>query len=180
MATVLMLSLGASVRIAGCELCRIRDETMIELGVQLEDRGDVSVWKLEDPSVLQKAYQEKQQAAHEQKLKKAIMVHSKKDAVCLCSRAELTDGCSPRWCLLVRYNVCPGQCLQTCMHIQQSVYCIIAGLVKYIVWAVRHAWGSSYEALRAVLQSTGAPTAAQAYAAAQHSRGLEGQVQQIR
>ena len=62
-------------------LCRIRDETMMELGVQLEDRGDESVWKLEDPEVLRKAHQEKQQAAAEQKIKKLSMAHSKKDAV---------------------------------------------------------------------------------------------------
>ena len=54
---------------------------MMELGVQLEDRGDESVWKLEDPEVLRKAHQEKQQAAAEQKIKKLSMAHSKKDAV---------------------------------------------------------------------------------------------------
>ena len=62
---------------------RIRDETMLELGVQLEDRGDESVWKLEDPEVLRRAHQEKQQAAVEQKIKKLSMAHSKKDAVSL-------------------------------------------------------------------------------------------------
>ena len=54
---------------------------MIKLGVRLEDRGDESVWKLEDPEVLQSEQQAKQQAAAEQKLKKTAMLHSKKDAV---------------------------------------------------------------------------------------------------
>ena len=61
--------------------CRIRDETMLELGVRLEDRGDESVWKLEDPAVLRREQQAKQQAAAEQKLKKLVMAHSKKQAV---------------------------------------------------------------------------------------------------
>lgn len=54
---------------------------MMELGVQLEDRGDESVWKLEDPAVLRRAHHEKQQAAVQQKIKKLSMAHSKKDAV---------------------------------------------------------------------------------------------------
>ena len=54
---------------------------MMEMGVQLEDRGDESVWKLEDPDVLRRAHHEKQQAAVEQKIKKLSMAHSKKDAV---------------------------------------------------------------------------------------------------
>ena len=60
---------------------RIRDETMLELGVRLEDRGDESVWKLEDADVLRREQQAKQQAAAEQKLKKLTMAQSKKDAV---------------------------------------------------------------------------------------------------
>ena len=54
---------------------------MLELGVRLEDRGDESVWKLEDPAVLRREQQAKQQAAAEQKLKKLVMAHSKKQAV---------------------------------------------------------------------------------------------------
>lgn len=54
---------------------------MLELGVRLEDRGDDSIWKLEDPAVLRREQQAKQQAAAEQKHKKAIMAHSKKQAV---------------------------------------------------------------------------------------------------
>lgn len=54
---------------------------MLELGVRLEDRGDESVWKLEDPDVLRQEQEAKQQAAAEQKYKKAIMAHSKKQAV---------------------------------------------------------------------------------------------------
>ena len=54
---------------------------MLELGVRLEDRGDESVWKLEDADVLRREQQAKQQAAAEQKLKKLTMAHSKKDAV---------------------------------------------------------------------------------------------------
>lgn len=53
----------------------------MELGVQLEDRGDESVWKLEDPEVLRRAHQEKQQAAVEQSIKKLSMAQSKKTAV---------------------------------------------------------------------------------------------------
>ncbi|KAL3152254.1 hypothetical protein ABBQ32_001333 [Trebouxia sp. C0010 RCD-2024] len=64
--------------LAACD--RIRDETMLELGVRLEDRGDESVWKLEDPDVLRQEQEAKQQAAAEQKYKKAIMAHSKKQA----------------------------------------------------------------------------------------------------
>ncbi len=56
---------------------------MLELGVRLEDRGDDSIWKLEDPAVLRREQQAKQQAAAEQKLKKAVMAHSKKQAVSL-------------------------------------------------------------------------------------------------
>ena len=54
---------------------------MLELGVRLEDRGDDSIWKLEDPAVLRREQQAKQQAAAEQKYKKATMAHSKKHAV---------------------------------------------------------------------------------------------------
>jgi len=61
--------------------CRIRDETMLELGVRLEDRGDESVWKLEDPAVLRREQQAKQQDAAEQKLKKLVSAHNKKQAV---------------------------------------------------------------------------------------------------
>lgn len=64
--------------LAACD--RIRDETMLELGVRLEDRGDESVWKLEDPAVLRREQQAKQQAAAEQKLKKLVMAHSRKQA----------------------------------------------------------------------------------------------------
>lgn len=64
--------------LAACD--RIRDETMLELGVRLEDRGDESVWKLDDADVLRREQQAKQQAAAEQKLKKLTMAHSKKDA----------------------------------------------------------------------------------------------------
>jgi len=60
---------------------RIRDETMLELGVRLEDRGDESVWKLEDPAVLRREQQAKQQDAAEQKLKKLVSAHNKKQAV---------------------------------------------------------------------------------------------------
>ena len=63
--------------------CRIRDETMLELGVRLEDRGDESVWKLEDPIVLRREQQAKQQDTAEQKLKKLVSAHSKKQAVSL-------------------------------------------------------------------------------------------------
>ena len=54
---------------------------MLELGVRLEDRGDDSIWKLEDPAVLRREQQAKQQAAAEQKHKKAAMAHSMKQAV---------------------------------------------------------------------------------------------------
>ena len=54
---------------------------MLELGVRLEDRGEDSIWKLEDPAVLRREQQAKQQAAAEQKYKKATMAHSKKQAV---------------------------------------------------------------------------------------------------
>ena len=54
---------------------------MLELGVRLEDRGDESIWKLEDPDVLRQEQQAKQQAAAEQKFKKLNMAHSKKQAV---------------------------------------------------------------------------------------------------
>lgn len=54
---------------------------MLELGVRLEDRGDESIWKLEDPDVLRQEQQAKQQAAAEQKYKKATVAHSKKQAV---------------------------------------------------------------------------------------------------
>lgn len=49
--------------------------------MRLEDRGDDSIWKLEDPAVLRREQQAKQQAAAEQKFKKASMAHSKKQAV---------------------------------------------------------------------------------------------------
>lgn len=61
--------------------CRIRDETMLDLGVRLEDRGDESIWKLEDPDVLRQEQRAKQQAAAEQKYKKVTTAHSKKQAV---------------------------------------------------------------------------------------------------
>ncbi|DBA81679.1 TPA: hypothetical protein ACH3X1_007426 [Trebouxia sp. C0004] len=64
--------------LAACD--RIRDETMLELGVRLEDRGDESVWKLEDPAVLRREQQAKQQDAAEQKLKKLVSAHNKKQA----------------------------------------------------------------------------------------------------
>ncbi|DBB16222.1 TPA: hypothetical protein ACH3X3_014548 [Trebouxia sp. C0006] len=64
--------------LAACD--RIRDETMLELGVRLEDRGDESVWKLEDPAILRREQQAKQQDAAEQKLKKLVSAHSKKQA----------------------------------------------------------------------------------------------------
>lgn len=54
---------------------------MLELGVRLEDRGAESIWKLEDPAVLRREQQAKQQAAAEQKYKKAAVAHSKKQAV---------------------------------------------------------------------------------------------------
>lgn len=36
--------------------CRVRDETLVDLGVRLEDKADgSSVWKPEDPAVLRQA-----------------------------------------------------------------------------------------------------------------------------
>ncbi len=32
--------------------CRLRDEDMVDLGVLIEDDGNESVWKLDDPAVL--------------------------------------------------------------------------------------------------------------------------------
>eukprot|EP00898_Chlorokybus_atmophyticus_P002631 jgi/Chlat1/3369/Chrsp23S03805 len=55
--------------LAACD--RVRDETMVELGVQLEDRGDSpSVWKLEDPALLKKERDDKLRQAAQAQLKK--------------------------------------------------------------------------------------------------------------
>ena len=49
--------------------------------MRLEDRGDESIWKLEDPAVLQREQQAKQQAAADHKYTEATAAHSKKQAV---------------------------------------------------------------------------------------------------
>eukprot|EP00899_Mesostigma_viride_P011633 jgi/Mesvir1/20470/Mv12360-RA.1 len=53
-------------------LCdRVRDETLVDLGVRLEDRtGQSAVWKLDDPVVLRKERDEKARAAAEAAAKK--------------------------------------------------------------------------------------------------------------
>lgn len=61
--------------------------------MRLEDRGDDSIWKLEDPAVLRREQQAKQQAAAEQKYKKASMAHSKKQAVGSC-HVTVINPCS--------------------------------------------------------------------------------------
>lgn len=58
--------------------------------MRLEDRGEDSIWKLEDPAVLRREQQAKQQAAAEQKFKKASMAHSKKQAVGFCHVTVVT------------------------------------------------------------------------------------------
>lgn len=84
---------------------------MLELGVRLEDRGDDSIWKLEDPAVLRREQQAKQQAAAEQKYKKALAAHSKKQAVR--SIAHLLTM------LLLAMTLHMLTCLQRCCYINR-------------------------------------------------------------
>lgn len=50
---------------------QVRDVTLVNLGVRLEDRPDgKAIWKLEDPSVLKAEMEEKKAMAQEQALKK--------------------------------------------------------------------------------------------------------------
>lgn len=50
---------------AACD--RVRDSTLVDLGVRLEDRPDgKSIWKLDDPNVLKAEIEEKKTKAKEQ------------------------------------------------------------------------------------------------------------------
>jgi hypothetical protein len=51
---------------------RVRDETMVGLGVRFEDKGGKSTWKLDDPEVLQREHDEKIQRDKEKLLQKDI------------------------------------------------------------------------------------------------------------
>ncbi len=51
---------------------RVRDETMVGLGVRIEDKGGKSTWKLDDPEVLQRELEEKIWRDKEKLLQKEI------------------------------------------------------------------------------------------------------------
>ncbi len=51
---------------------RVRDETMVNLGVRFEDKGGKSTWKLDDPEVLQRERDEKIQKDKEKLLQKEV------------------------------------------------------------------------------------------------------------
>ena len=100
--------------------CRIRDETMLELGVRLEDRGDDSVWKLDDPKVLRQEQEAKRQALAEQQLKKAVAAHNKKQAVCLVPWLLLLLSCLSLLAVMFQCTACQAVsgCIESalCRH----------------------------------------------------------------
>ena len=51
---------------------RLRDETMIDLGVRVEDRAEGAMWKLDDPTVLRRELREKLAKQSEDKATKAL------------------------------------------------------------------------------------------------------------
>ena len=48
----------------------IRDETLANLGIRVEDSAEKSIWKMDDPEVIRKEVEEKRQKAEEAKAKK--------------------------------------------------------------------------------------------------------------
>ncbi len=50
----------------------MRDETLVDLGVRLEDKGGKSTWKLDDPEVLQRERNDKIQKGKEKLLEKEV------------------------------------------------------------------------------------------------------------
>lgn len=55
------------------ELCdRMRDQTMVDLGVRVEDRAEKALWSLADPSVMRKEMQAKLAAAMEAQVSKLL------------------------------------------------------------------------------------------------------------
>ena len=53
--------LGADAFQAMLSLCdQLRDETLVELGVRVEDRAEGALWKLDEPEVLRRELQAKQ------------------------------------------------------------------------------------------------------------------------
>lgn len=48
----------------------VRDDTMAKLGIRIEDSGDKSMWKMDDPKVIQKEIEEKREKAREAAAKK--------------------------------------------------------------------------------------------------------------
>lgn len=48
----------------------VRDETLANLGIRVEDSGEKSVWKMDDPAVIRKEIEEKRQMAKEAAAKK--------------------------------------------------------------------------------------------------------------
>lgn len=78
----------------------MRDDTLVELGIRLEDKPDgSSVWKPEDPAVLRAEQQERQRAAAEARSKKLRSQLDLKTKV---------GGCPdmPRLCLCRRLYLC--------------------------------------------------------------------------
>jgi len=51
-----------------CDL--VRDETLANLGIRIEDSADTSIWKMDDPAVIRKEVEEKRQKALEAAVKK--------------------------------------------------------------------------------------------------------------
>jgi hypothetical protein len=51
---------------------RLRDETMVDLGVRFEDKGGKSTWKLDDPKVLQRERDERIMKDKEKLLQKEV------------------------------------------------------------------------------------------------------------
>merc|ERR1711966_404397 len=48
----------------------VRDETLANLGIRIEDSADVSIWKMDDPAVIRKEVEERRTKAAEAAAKK--------------------------------------------------------------------------------------------------------------
>lgn len=89
----------ASRILSACD--RLRDETLVDLGIRLEDKANGSVWKLDDPAALRLEVEEKRRTAREaERLKAARKVAAKAKEIAKWERLSA----SPRTALSDRYS----------------------------------------------------------------------------
>lgn len=89
----------ASQILSACD--RLRDETLVDLGIRLEDKADGSVWKRDDPATLRLEVEEKRRLAREaERLKASRKVAAKAKEIAKWERLSA----SPRTALSDRYS----------------------------------------------------------------------------